>query len=109
RIQDTFYSYLPKDFRPERALSNNVITTYPELDSSISIGTAGGQGEIGRGFGGLSLVHASEVAFWRDPVKLMAGLFQASPKCVVVESTANGAQGWFYENVMRLIKEGYET
>ena len=109
RMQDTFYKFMPDGLRPQRGFANNTITTYPELGSEVSIGTAGGKGEGGRGFGGLSLIHASEAAFWANPEKLMAGLFQASPKGVVVESTANGAAGWFFETVMRLKESGYET
>lgn len=44
-------------------------------------------------------LHASEVAFWEDPERLWLGLKQTIPSrpgsMIIIESTANGAGGWF--------------
>lgn len=47
----------------------------------------------------VDMLHASEVAFWRDPKKVMSGLLQAIPyqprTLIVLESTANGVGNYF--------------
>ena len=54
----------------------------------------------GRGFT-IHNLHASEVAYWRDTRAAMQSLLQAVPDhadtCVIIESTANGLGGWFYD------------
>jgi hypothetical protein len=46
-------------------------------------------------------LHASEVAFWQDAKTLMTGLMQTIPESpntmVILESTANGVGGYFYD------------
>ena len=46
-------------------------------------------------------VHCSEVAFWRKPEEAMLSILQTVPNTpdtmVIVESTANGVGGYFYE------------
>ena len=58
--------------------------------------------EVGRG-GTIQAVHMSEVAFWPDE-EIAASLFNAVPNrhgtIVVLESTANGVGGWFYDQWM---------
>jgi len=56
----------------------------------------------------VDVLHLSEVAFWRDASTLMLGLLQCvnddDPETmVVVESTANGEGGWFYDTVIGAI------
>ena len=72
----------------------------PSLGSIFYIGTAGAKA-FGRG-DNLTRVHGSEVAFWQGDEytidNLIAGLEEAARYGeVVLETTANGAQGWFYE------------
>ena len=56
--------------------------------------------DTGRSFT-IHRLHASEVAFYRDPKELMLGLLQAVPEApdtmVFVESTGNGIGDWFYK------------
>lgn len=97
RMAERFYDNLPADLRPPRGLDNATTTTYPRTQSEVTIATAGAQ-NAGRG-GTYNYVHGSEVAFWRNAKKILSGLMQGVPKegQIVLESTPNGAQGWFYE------------
>ena len=65
--------------------------------------------DTGRSFT-IHRLHASEVAFYRDPETLMVGLLQAVPEdpdtMVFVESTGNGIGDWFYQFVNN--KNDYE-
>jgi len=99
-MQDRFHKNLPSP-KPIRKYSNAQVTTFPELDSSHFIGTAGSS-EVGRG-SSFNFIHGTEVAFWKDAEKLLAGALQAGNPYIVLESTANGAQGWFYEQCMDAI------
>ena len=58
-----------------------------------------GSPEAGRGTTP-TIAHLSEVAFWQHDEKILAGLFQGISQAagteVILESTANGAQGEFY-------------
>lgn len=66
--------------------------------SSYRLYTAGSP-EAGRGTTP-TIAHLSEVAFWQHDEKILAGLFQGISEApgteVILESTANGAQGEFY-------------
>jgi hypothetical protein len=103
RMAGRFYDYLPASLRPERGLDNATTTTYPATGSEITIATAG-SGNIGRG-GTYNRVHGSEVAFWKDPDAIMAGIMQGVSQSgrIVLESTPNGAQGWFYDRCMEAL------
>lgn len=73
---------------------------YKLMRSDFSIGTAGGVA-VARG-DTLSRVHGSEVAFWdtndNDTDNLIASLGEAARRGeMVLESTANGLGGWYYE------------
>jgi hypothetical protein len=67
--------------------------------SELMINTAGTT-TTGRSFS-LRFLHLSELAFWANAKVLMDGAMQAVPDdpdtCVLIESTANGAGGYFYE------------
>ena len=75
---------------------------FADLDSGYRIGTAGNKG-AGRS-NTVQLFHGSEVAFWPNAEKHLAGVLQAVPDEpgteVVLESTANGVGGVFYDYVM---------
>lgn len=97
RMAERFWSGLPEAIRPERGLDNATTTTYPTTRSEVTIVTAG---NVHKGRGGTyTHVHGSEVAFWKDAQGVMAGILQGVPKHgeITLESTPNGAQGWFYE------------
>jgi hypothetical protein len=78
------------------------MTTYPEFDSVVTIATAGNV-ETGRG-DTYTDMHGSEVAFWKDAEKIIAGAMQGGSPDVVLESTPNGAQGYFYERCMEAVR-----
>lgn len=99
RMSDRFYDLLPKDIRP-RMNQHNATTTVYASGAEVTFATAGSL-NIGRG-GTYTRVHGSEVAFWKDASATMAGLLQGVPNdgTIILESTPNGAQGWFYERCM---------
>ena len=68
-------------------------------ESSVDVMSAEG-GDVGRG-GGRHFLLADEVAFWRNPELTLTGVLNMVPKLpgtiVVIQSTANGVGGEFYE------------
>jgi hypothetical protein len=88
--------------QPARKYANASMTTYPEFDSVVTIATAGNV-ETGRG-DTYTDMHGSEVAFWKDAEKIIAGAMQGGSPDVVLESTPNGAQGYFYERCMEAVR-----
>lgn len=103
RMAKRFYETLDVPVKPPRGLDNTTTTTYPGTGSEVTIVTAG-SGNAGRG-GTYNRVHGSEVAFWKDAGSLMAGILQGVPTDgeITLESTPNGAQGWFYEHCMEAL------
>ena len=90
---------------PEEIKSNakEIIINSPAMrdkdaTASYRLYTAGSP-EAGRGTTP-TIAHLSEVAFWQHDSKILAGLFQGISSApgteVILESTANGAQGEFY-------------
>lgn len=85
----------------------------PGLRSSFRVKTAGAR-EIQRG-GTILGFHGSEVAFWgKEAHKQMLGVLNAIPDhdpraIVALESTANGASGYFYEQVMKAYNHPEES
>lgn len=81
--------------KPPRKYANAKLTTYPDYDSEVTVATAGNV-MTGRG-GTYSFIHGSEAAFWKDAEALMAGMGEGGdPEDIILESTANGATGYFY-------------
>lgn len=56
-------------------------------------------------------VHGTEVAFWRHYSAFMSGMVDSVPKDgrIVLETTGNGAQGGFYEDVMEVVEKGQQV
>lgn len=100
RMADRFYDNFP-NIPPERKYANASLTTYPGFDSTATIVTAGNQ-QAGRG-DTYTDFHGSEVAFWPDAEKIVAGAMQGGNPDVILESTPNGAQGHFYELCMEAL------
>lgn len=101
-MADRFYENCKfGDIQPERKYANASLATYPEFDSSCIIATAGNL-NTGRGDTYTDL-HGSEVAFWKDAEAIIAGAMQGGNPDVVLESTPNGAQGYFYELCMEAL------
>lgn len=98
-IADFYYNHLPDDFRPKRLYNNGTLTSFPGMNSKAVIGTAGSV-NVGRG-GTRTHFHGSEIGFWPDAGSIIAGALQAGKiRWAVMESTANGQQGWFYNECM---------
>jgi len=92
--------------RPDGLDDTNMFIENKSIGSTFSIGTAGSKG-LKRG-DRLDRFHGSEVAFWpgkfEDIDNLIYGLAQALEGEMNLESTGNGAQGWFYETWKDAIK-----
>lgn len=82
---------------PTIGRSNENEITFPNMKSSIRILSSKGDSP-GRGKT-YHILHATESAFWKDGGEVMAGLLASVPPTgiVTVESTPNGAQGWFFK------------
>lgn len=103
----SYYDHFQKSYQPYRGVvklpgvrrNNRVDGIEWDNGSYIQIATAENV-KTGRSFS-LRHLHLSEFAFWRDAATLMTGLMSAVPDdpdtTVVVESTANGVGGPFYE------------
>jgi len=104
-MADRFYEHCRfGDIQPARKYASASLTTYPEFDSTVTLATAGNV-ETGRG-GTYSDFHGSEVAFWKDAEKIIVGAMQGGNPDVVLESTPNGAQGFFYDKCMESLSGG---
>lgn len=107
-----FYEELPLPLRPMKKASNAKELIFenptpnieekqkaPGLRSKIKIDTAKNL-DAGRS-STIHNLHASEVAFWDNAETVMLGLMQALPNTAntmaVIESTANGVGGYFYD------------
>lgn len=104
RMAKRFWESLPAHRRPKRVLDNATTTLYAGTGSEVTIATAGSV-NLGRG-GTYGLVHGSEVAFWKDASAIMGGMMQGVPIGygeITLESTPNGAQGWFYDRCMEAL------
>lgn len=99
RITERFYKNDPR--QPKRELANARLTTYPATDSEAMIATAGTK-TAGRA-STLTHIHASEVAFFTDAETVLSGALQAGEPKAILESTANGAQGYFYTLCMEAL------
>lgn len=94
-----FIERMPSQSKPELVKSNAKEIKFAHNDSGFRLYTAGSP-EAGRGTTP-TILHCSEVAFWQNQEKILAGLFQgvssANGTEIILESTANGASGSFYE------------
>ncbi len=98
-MADRFWeNYYSNGERVSRKYANASMTTYPKHDTVATIATAGSL-HAGRGDTYTDL-HGSEVAFWPDAESIIAGAMQGGQPDVILESTPNGAQGYFYELCM---------
>jgi len=100
RMTKNFWLSIDPLKRPHRTLDNATTVVYENTNSEVTITTAGST-EAGRG-STYTRVHGSEVAFWKDAESIMAGIMQGVPAHgrIELESTPNGAQGWFYDQCM---------
>jgi len=96
---ERYHNNCPRLVRPETGAANAKELTFGRLDSGYKIGTAGTRA-VGRS-STVQYFHGSEVGYWPHADSHFAGIMQAIPHSagteVVLESTANGAAGRFYE------------
>lgn len=102
-----YYDNLPEDMpKPPLSKNNEKSLIFDSLDSYFRVGTAG-SGSIGRSMTN-NYLHMSEAAFFQKADELSGGIMSTVPdknSIVVLESTANGVGGFFYDKVM----EGLEA
>jgi hypothetical protein len=112
RMVRRFHGELPEELREgvlrtSRANARSLV--FPELDSEYRVETAGDP-NAGRGLTVQNL-HCSEVARWPGDARgTLAGLLATLPTGggeVVLESTAQGAHGCFYEEWMHAEANGW--
>lgn len=109
-IYDRFWMNVPPELRPEKRFSQKNTELHldnpddedrarnPGLDSKITVETANNL-SAGRG-GTLQFIHASEIAFWdkgQDAWVSLIGSIPDHDSEVIIESTANGRGGMFYD------------
>jgi hypothetical protein len=99
RMSKRFHDLSHPALKPSVSASNSKAMIFDKLDSGFQIGTAGARG-AGRS-GTIQYLHSSEVAWWPNAEEHFAGIVQCVPDAngseIIVESTANGASGRFYE------------
>ena len=88
------------EFRPVATSSNANELRFGAMDSGYRVGTAKNVKGAGRSQN-IQNFHGSEVAFWAQAEQHFAGVMQAVPLAsgteIILESTANGVGGIFYE------------
>lgn len=106
RMVDRFHRNMPDALRPETGLDSRKQLHFTKLDSGYKVGTAGSKG-AGRS-GTYHYFHGSEVAFWPNAETHAAGALQTvganNGSEVILESTANGPGGYFYNLWQQAIK-----
>lgn len=103
RMTERYWDNMPESIRPRRKYANTKLSTYPDTGSESMIATAGNE-KAGRG-GTYSHMHGSEVGYWDDAEGLVSGVMQGGNPIVTLESTPNGAQGYFYELCMAALNK----
>lgn len=110
RIVHRFYDLLPEGLRRGVLRTSRVNTRqilFPELDSEYRVESAA-DGNAGRGMT-IQNLHCSEIARWSgDASETMASLSAALVPHgeLVLESTPNGAHGYFYDQWQRAEETG---
>ncbi len=105
KIVERYHDNCPYPLRPETKIANRRELHFDAIESDYSIGTAGNE-NVGRG-GTIQLFHGSEVAFWEKTEEIKTGILQSIPDLpdteIILESTANGLTGMFYEGCMQAL------
>ena len=98
-MAERFHQNLPAPLVLHTAAANAKELSFDGPDSGIMVSTAGARG-AGRAQT-IQLFHGSEVAHWPNAAEHAAGVLQAIPNApgteVILESTANGVGGLFYD------------
>lgn len=90
-------------------MPSKVALEIPAINTYFHIGTAGSRA-FARG-DNIYRAHGSEVAWWAGSIDaindLLAGITEAARHGeVILETTAHGAQGWYYENFKEAMEGG---
>ena len=106
-VQD-IHEEMPDDYRPTATTDNANELDFGGLHSGYRVGTAKNVKGAGRS-SNIQNFHGSEVAFWPRAETHFAGVMQAIPLAldteIILESTANGIGGTFYDQWI-LAEEG---
>lgn len=97
--------HLRHDLTADTSKMNEGEILFKKTDSSFYIGTAGSR-DFGRS-ATITDLHLSEIAFYKDPKRLLVGLLQSVPKetgTVIQETTANGWGTWFQKRFYSYIE-----
>lgn len=102
RFQDNVHSAL----KPEEGKSNTRQLVFSKLSSDFAAGTAGNE-NVGRG-GTAQIFQGSEAAYWEHAYAIQDGALKSIALLpgteIVLESTANGPKGLFYEKCMAALR-----
>lgn len=107
-----YHDNMPAIIKPRVRSDNAKELSFEKLKTKYGVATAGSRG-TGRS-ATAQYMHGSEVAFWPNAEKHMAGIGQIVPNSpgteVILESTANGIGNLFYNMVMKALagKGDYE-
>lgn len=100
-----FHDYMDSKFKHATRAASAKELAFARLNTTYRVGTAGAK-ELGRG-GTIQYFHGSELAHWPAVEKHFAGVMQSIPTGtsadgteIVLESTADGPAGRFYEMCM---------
>lgn len=97
------HEHMAVDYRPRDTAKNANELWFGGLDSGYAVGTAQSNSGTGRS-STIHRFHGSEVAFWRNAEEHFAGVLQAVPQAagteIIMETTANGPSGAFYNQWM---------
>ena len=97
------HEYMAVDYRPRDTAKNANELWFGGLDSGYAVGTAQNTAGTGRS-STIHRFHGSEAAHWRQAGEHFAGVLQAVPQApgteIIMETTANGPQGAFYNQWM---------
>ncbi|QHE96855.1 hypothetical protein LCG56_26895 [Pseudomonas cannabina pv. alisalensis] len=95
----TFFELSDDTLRPTTKANSGTELSFAKLRSGYKVATAGSPG-AGRS-DTIQFLHASEMAFWANAQKIMAGLGQTVPLIddseAIIESTANGMGNLFHQ------------
>jgi hypothetical protein len=103
-----FQEYMPKSNRRTTEYSNKKEIVYAEPHNSEFVVQTAGKEVLGRG-GLTHYLHCSEYAFWKNAKEQFGGAVQEVPNdpetIVIIESTANGMGGDFYDTYMQSMED----
>jgi len=97
---------LPPFLKSEIGTDSANELVFTRRNASYKVGTAGNKG-VGRSET-IQLLHGSEVGFWQHADEHAKGILQAvsdeDDTEIIIESTANGSSGWFYNQTQAALR-----